>query len=61
MARRLDGGGYVTIGTFEARPIRQELDALFFEDSQQRDRGLSFLDRLKKQLPNLGPPEGNVS
>jgi hypothetical protein len=33
---------------------RAELEALFYADSEIRDKDLTFLDRLKKQAPNFG-------
>jgi hypothetical protein len=33
---------------------RDILDELYMEDSETRDENLSFLDRLKKQVPNFG-------
>ena len=53
-ARRLDGGGYVVLKTYDTLPTRDELETIFFEDSKERDRSLTFLDRLKKQIPRLG-------
>lgn len=55
IARRLDRGGYVLLKEFdEVLPSRQELDQIFFDDSAERDKSLSFLDRIKKQVPNFG-------
>lgn len=34
--------------------FRDVLDELYMEDSEVRDENLSFLDRLKKQVPNFG-------
>ena len=53
-ARRLDGGGYVVLKSFDTLPTRDELERLFFDDSKERDKSLTFLDRLKKQIPRLG-------
>eukprot|EP00596_Hydrurales_sp_CCMP1899_P005903 CAMPEP_0119048302 /NCGR_PEP_ID=MMETSP1177-20130426/58195_1 /TAXON_ID=2985 /ORGANISM="Ochromonas sp, Strain CCMP1899" /LENGTH=229 /DNA_ID=CAMNT_0007024005 /DNA_START=241 /DNA_END=930 /DNA_ORIENTATION=+ len=53
-ARRLDQGGYVLLNTYETKPSRDLLDELYMEDSETRDENLSFLDRLKKQVPNFG-------
>jgi hypothetical protein len=36
------------IGRFAAKPPRKELEDLFFKDSEERDKNLSFIDRLKK-------------
>lgn len=54
VARRLDSGQYVLLKSYEQKPVREELELLFFEDSKERDKDLSFLDRLKKQIPNFG-------
>jgi hypothetical protein len=34
--------------------LRDVLDELYMEDSETRDENLTFLDRLKKQVPNFG-------
>jgi len=52
--RRLDEGGYVTIGTFDESPSRVALEQLFYEDSEIRDKDLSFTERLRRQIPNFG-------
>lgn len=54
--RRLDGGGYVLLKeVFDGQmPPRDELEELFFNDSKERDKDLSFVDRLKRQVPNFG-------
>lgn len=54
IGRRLDQGGYVELKTYEKEPLRPVIDKLFFEDSEIRDKNLSLLDRLKKQVPNFG-------
>jgi hypothetical protein len=52
--RRLDqGGGYEVIKTFSTKPCRKTLDDVFYRDSDVRDRNLSLLDRLKKQIPRF--------
>ena len=53
-ARRLDKGGYVLLNTYPTKPLRDELETLYMEDSKIRDKNLSLLDRLKKQVPNFG-------
>eukprot|EP01036_Dinobryon_divergens_P029055 gene29055-38107_t len=54
VARRLDdGGGYIVLKTFAEKPSRSELDELFFEDSRDRDKHLSFFQRLQRQLPSF--------
>ena len=53
-ARRLDKGGYVLLKAYDTRPLRSELETLYMDDSKIRDRNLSMLDRLKKQVPNFG-------
>jgi len=52
--RRLDKGGYEVICSSDHALSQVEVEKLFFEDSKVRDRALSFLDRLKKQVPNFG-------
>ena len=47
-ARRLDQGGYVELSRYDAKPARAALDALFARDSEERDKGLSLWDRLKR-------------
>ena len=54
VARRLDSGEYVLLKSYKHKPSREELEILFFEDSKERDKYLSFLDRLKRQIPNFG-------
>lgn len=39
---------------YDTRPLRSELETLYMDDSKIRDRNLSMLDRLKKQVPNFG-------
>jgi hypothetical protein len=54
IGRRLDQGGYALIAALDELPPRAELEALFYADSVNRDKDLTFLDRLKKQVPNFG-------
>jgi hypothetical protein len=56
LCRRLDVGGYVLLKEYEGdrMPPRNELEELFMEDSKVRDKDLTLLDRLKKQVPNFG-------
>lgn len=55
VCRRLDVGGYVLLKEYaDSMPPRPELEELFMEDSKVRDKDLSLLDRLKKQVPNFG-------
>ena len=57
VGRRLDGpiaGEYVVIATYPTRPSRAQLEIDFFEDSRERDKDLSLVDRLKKVIPNFG-------
>lgn len=56
VARRLDQGGYEVIAVYdeERLPAREELEKVFYVDSEVRDKNLSMIDRLKKQVPNFG-------
>lgn len=54
VARRLDEGGYEVLQREATRPDRRRIDAVFLEDSKMRDKDLSFVDRLKKQIPRFG-------
>ena len=47
-------GGYFLLNSFKEKPSTEVLDDLFYQDSDIRDKNLSFLDRLKKQIPNFG-------
>jgi hypothetical protein len=47
-ARKIDQGGREIIGKFDKKPERKFLDDLFFQDSEVRDKDLSFFDRIKK-------------
>jgi len=54
-ARRLEGdAGYVVLASWAERPPREEIERVFFDDSVQRDKNLTFLQRLQKQVPNFG-------
>ena len=48
VARRLEQGGYAELARYDAKPARADLDALFAQDSAERDRAVSFWDRLKR-------------
>lgn len=52
-ARRLDIGGYTVLKSFATKPIRSELDELFFEDSKIRDKDLSLMDRMRRLIPKI--------
>lgn len=54
-ARRLDGaaGGYVVLAKYTDSPSRKELEDLFMEDSKERDKGLSFQQRIQRMIPQL--------
>jgi hypothetical protein len=52
-ARRLDGGGYVTLATYEAAPSRAVLEELFMEDSRVRDKDLTMQQRVMRMIPQL--------
>lgn len=54
VGRRLDEGGYERIAVMARKPSRKELDDFFYTDSLERDKNLSLLDRLKKQIPRFG-------
>jgi hypothetical protein len=53
VGRRLDEGGYVLIRQFEYKPSREELEMVFKEDSTERDKNLSFQQRLQKMIPQF--------
>ena len=53
VGRRLDEGGYVLIIQFEYKPSREELEMVFKEDSTERDKNLSFQQRLQKMIPQF--------
>ncbi len=53
--RRLEGSaGYIVVASWPERPSREEIERVFYEDSEKRDKDLTFLQRLKKQVPNFG-------
>lgn len=54
-ARRLDGaaGGYVVLAKYDEAPSRKTLEDLFMEDSKERDKGLSFQQRIQRMIPQL--------
>merc|ERR1711871_694877 len=53
VGRGLDEGGYVLIRQFEYKPSREELEMVFKEDSTERDKNLSFQQRLQKMIPQF--------
>ena len=42
--------------TFDSKPPQKDMEALFFKDSEIRDKDLSLFDRLKK----LGQEASNI-
>ena len=52
-ARRLDGGGYVLLREWDAKPSRAEMETVFLEDSKIRDAQLSLVDKLRKLVPRV--------
>lgn len=42
------------LDSYSTKPQRDELEKLYMDDSKVRDKNLSMLDRLKKQVPNFG-------
>ena len=54
VARRLEQGGYAELARYDAKPARADLDALFAQDSAERDRAVSFWDRLKRIRDDSG-------
>ena len=54
VTRKLDNGDQVILNSYKHKPpTREELEKIFFEDSEERDKGLSLIDRLKKQIPKV--------
>ena len=54
VTRKLDNGDQVILQQYKDRaPTRDQLEKLFFDDSEERDRDLSLIDRLKKQIPKI--------
>ena len=53
-ARRLDNGDYIILDNFKDKPQRSQLEEIFFDDSEIRDSSLSFIDKLKRFVPNFG-------
>jgi len=54
IARRLEDGSYVVLETRPSQPTQKELGAIFYRDSESRDRNLSFFDRIRTQIPKFG-------
>jgi hypothetical protein len=53
-ARRLDNGDYIILDDFKDKPLRSQLEEIFFDDSKVRDSSLSFIDKIKRFVPNFG-------
>ena len=54
VTRKLDNGDQVILQQYKEKPpAREELERLFFDDSEERDKDLSLIDRLKKQIPKI--------
>ena len=54
VTRKLDNGDQVILNSYKDKPpAREELEKIFFEDSEERDKDLSLIDRLKKQIPKI--------
>ena len=54
VTRKLDNGDQVILRNFKEKPpTREQLENIFFEDSKERDKDLSLIDRLKKQVPKV--------
>ena len=54
VTRKLDNGDQVILQQYKDKaPTRDQLEKLFFDDSEERDRDLSLIDRLKKQIPKI--------
>lgn len=53
VGRRLDEGGYVLIKEYDLKPSRDELETVFKEDSAERDKNLSFQQRIQKMIPQF--------
>ena len=54
-AMGLDGaaGGYVVLAKYDEAPSRKTLEDLFMEDSKERDKDLSFQQRIQRMIPQL--------
>lgn len=53
LARRLEAGEYEVVAALPNMPERRAVDEALLADSRDRDGGLSFLDRLRKQIPRF--------
>jgi len=54
LARRLEDGKYIILKTLSSKPSQSEMEEVFYNDSIERDKNLSFFDRIKTQIPSFG-------
>lgn len=48
--RKLTDGSYITLALFDTKPSQATLDKVFYDDSKVRDKDVSFIDRLRRQI-----------